>query len=180
MSGSAPGRILFFLSHSMKDGPAVEMLRDHLDSLGVDLYLAEHDPQPGVSVVSKVIAAIERSDAVVVLLTEAGATAPFVQQEIGAARHADKLIVPIVQEGVDTRMLAMLAGLERIDVDFARPAEALARLTSGLEPLIQRQAEAMRSAQSRAAAVAPAQIPLPVLIGLGLLAVALLLALSNK
>ena len=164
----------------MKDGPPVELLREHLDSLGVDLYLAEHDPQPGFSVADKVIAAIERSDAVVVLLTEAGATAPFVQQEIGAARHAAKLIVPIVQEGVDIRMLAMLSGLERINVDFARPAEALATVTSSLEPLIRRQAEAMRSAPSQAAAAVPAQIPLPVLIGLGLLVVALLFAFTSE
>lgn len=180
MSDSVPQRPLFFLSHSMSDGPAVELLREHLDSLGVDLYLAEHDPQPGVSVADKVIAAIERSDAVVVLLTEAGATAPFVQQEIGAARHAAKLIVPIVEEGVDIRTLAMLSGMERIEVDFARPAKALTRLTSSLEPLIRRQAEAMRFAPFQTAAPGPAQIPLPVLIGLGLLVVALLFALTSE
>lgn len=164
----------------MKDGPAVELLREHLDSLGVELYLAEHDPQPGVSLADKVIAAIERSDAVVVLLTEAGVTAPFVQQEIGAARHAAKLIVPIVQEGVDIRTLALLSGLERIDVDFARPAEALDRVTSSLEPLIRRQADAMRSAPSQTAAAVPFQIPLPVLIGLGLLVAVLLLAFTRE
>jgi hypothetical protein len=74
----------------------------------------------------------------------------------------------------------MLAGLERIDVDFARPSEALARVTSSLEPLIYRQAEAMRPAQPQASAAASVQIPLPVLVGLGLLVVALLLALANK
>jgi TIR domain-containing protein len=180
MPGTAQGRLLFFLSHSMKDGPAVQLLREHLDALSIDLYLAEHDPQPGVNIANKIITAIERSDAVVVLLTEAGAAAPFVQQEIGAARQAGKLIVPIVQEGVDTRTLAMLEGLERIDVDFARPSEALARVTSSLEPLIYRQAEAMRPAQPQASAATSAQIPLPVLVGLGLLALALLLALANK
>jgi hypothetical protein len=156
------------------------MLAEHMDSLSVDLYLAEHDPQPGVNIADKITAAIARFDAVVVLLTEAGATAPFVQQEIGAARQADKLIVPIVQEGVDTRTLAMLDGLERIDVDFARPSEALARMSSSLEPLIYRQAEAMRPAQSQTFAAASVQIPLPVLVGLGLLAVTLLLALARE
>jgi len=55
----------------------------------------------------------------VVLLTEAGAVAPFVQQEIGVARGAGKLIVPIVQKGIDPNMLATLVGVERIEVDFA-------------------------------------------------------------
>jgi len=76
----------------------------------------------------------------------------------------------------------MLDGLERIDVDFAQPSEALAKVTSSLEPLIYRQAEAMRPAHSQtfAAASVHIEIPLPVLIGLGLLAVALLLALSKE
>jgi hypothetical protein len=74
----------------------------------------------------------------------------------------------------------MLADLERIEVDFARPSEALARVTSSLEPLISRQAEQMRHAQIQASAAASVQIPLPVLVGLGLLAVALLLALASK
>ena len=62
---------------------------------------------------------IHGCDAMVVLLTEAGAVAPFVQQEIGVARGAGKLIVPIVQKGIDPNMLATLVGVERIEVDFA-------------------------------------------------------------
>ena len=92
------------------------------DSLGVDLYLAEHDPQPGFSVADKVIAAIERSDAVVVLLTEAWSHSPrsYSRRSVQLAMPL-RLIVPIVQEGVDIRILAMLSGLERINVDFAGP-----------------------------------------------------------
>jgi hypothetical protein len=36
----------------MKDTQAVELLRKHIEALGVDLYLAEHDPQPGMLLVS--------------------------------------------------------------------------------------------------------------------------------
>ncbi|MGH6876539.1 MAG: toll/interleukin-1 receptor domain-containing protein, partial [Rhizomicrobium sp.] len=137
MTSSDSGRIQFFLSHSMKDHVVVEMIREHIESLGVDLYLAEHDPQPGTPLAEKVIKQINACDAMVVLLTEAGAAAPFVQQEIGVARGAGKLIVPIVQKGIDPNMLAMLVGVERIDVDFPQPPLALAAVTDNLKPLVQ-------------------------------------------
>src|ERR1022692_2522387 len=101
MLASTPRRCRFFLSHSMKDHAVVELLKQQIEALGVDLYLAEHDPQPGRPLVDKVTEAIRRSDAMVVLLTEAGVAAPFVQQEIGVAHCAHKLIVPIVQAGID-------------------------------------------------------------------------------
>jgi hypothetical protein len=110
MPDGTPRRARFFLSHSMKDQAVVELLKQQIDALGVELYLAEHDPQPGRLLADKVSEAIGRSDAVVVLLTANGAAAPFVQQEIGIARHAGKLVVPIVQEGIGENALAMLAG----------------------------------------------------------------------
>lgn len=160
----------------MKDHAVVELLKQQIEALGVNLYLAEHDPQPGRPLADKVIEAIRHSDAMVVLLTEAGAAAPFVQQEIGVARGAGKLIVPIVQEGIDGNVLAMLAGVERIEVDFAEPAEALATVAAKLQPLVQSQAEQM------AATDAPAGGPNPVLVlaGIGLLVVILLIAFSDS
>jgi TIR domain len=177
MTTVGPRSIRFFLSHSMKDQAVVELLRQQIETLGVELYLAEHDPRPGTPLADKVIEQIHQCEAMVVLLTEGGATAPFVQQEIGVARGAGKLIVPIVQEGINGNMLAMLAGVERIEVDFARPAEALAVVTSKLEPLVRAQAAKQKAAATE---TSPAgALSLPVLAGLGLLVLALLL-LYNK
>jgi hypothetical protein len=161
----------------MKDQAVVELLKQQIEALGVELYLAEHDPQPGRLLADKVSEAIGRSDAVVVLLTANGAAAPFVQQEIGIARQAGKLIVPIVQEGIDGNALAMLAGVERIEVDFTNPAEALATVTAKLQPLVQAQAEKMAAKPG-----APAGQPnlLPVLAGVGLILVILLIAFSDS
>jgi hypothetical protein len=138
-------------------------------------FLADPAP-PGMPLADKVIEAIHRADAMVVLLTEAGAAAPFVQQEIGVARGARKLIVPIVQEGIDGNVLAMLAGVERIEVDFAKPSEALATVTSKLQPLVQSQAEKIAAAPAASPA---APNTMPVLVGLGLLVLALLIAFSD-
>jgi hypothetical protein len=116
----------------------------------------------------------------VVFLSEAGAAAPFVHQEIGAANQAGKIIVPIVQAGVGTRALAMLAGIEYIEVDLTHPAAAMATVSESLAPLVQAQAEKLRGVQPTAAppSVAPA-IPAPVLIGLGVLLLALVLYLDR-
>jgi hypothetical protein len=159
----------------MADGPMVEMLRVHIESMGVSLYLAEHDPQPGVNLAVKVGGAIVDSDAVIALLTKAAADSPYVQQEIGLAKGANKLIVPIVQVGVDPRALGILTGLERIEVDLADPTAAMEIISKNLEPLVQ--AQAAKLAQQ----AAPREPVLSgaLLLGLGLVLVALLLALSS-
>ena len=54
-------------------------------AMGVDVYVAEHDVRPGESLATKVKELIQVSDAMVVLLTPHGLSAPYVQQEIGFA-----------------------------------------------------------------------------------------------
>lgn len=55
----------FFLSHSMLDASEVEKLHSTIVGLGVNVYLAENDPQPGVNLAGKVLAEIKASDAVI-------------------------------------------------------------------------------------------------------------------
>jgi hypothetical protein len=88
-----------------------------------------------------------------------------VRQEIGAAMAARKLVVPIVQEGIDVKM-AGLAGLEYIPVDFASPGDTAATVSSALEPLVRRHAE--KQAQQE------------MLVALGLVALVLVIAYSSK
>jgi hypothetical protein len=148
-SGSAkllvmPRRPMFFVSHSMLDANEVEKVNEAIGALGVDVYLAEHDPQPGTNVAAKVTAAIRASDAVVVLLTNSAAESPWVQQEIGVAHQAEKLIVPVRQSGVDVNM-GILAGIEWIEADFGDPVDAMAVISSALAPLVHKHAERQRT-----------------------------------
>ena len=62
-------RTRIFLSHSTTDRAHVELVKAQIEALGVDVYLAEHDPKPGTSVAAKVMQALQQSDAVVVLMT---------------------------------------------------------------------------------------------------------------
>lgn len=125
-----------FLSHSSADSKWVRWIKENAQGVGINVYLYEHDAQPGRLIADKVRTAIQQSDALVVLLTASGQSSTYVQQEIGAAKMADKPIIPLVQPGTKPD-LAMLEGVEYIPFDFARPKEALKTLLPHLQRLKQ-------------------------------------------
>lgn len=157
-----------FLSHSSGDAEAVTMFREQAAAAGMTVYLAEHDVQPGESLAEKVRKAIRESDAMVVLLTNAGAASAYVHQEIGVAVEASKTVVPIVEAGVEN--LAMLGGVEYISFDPARPAGAIRDLTTFFTGL------AERARQKEARARQQQQVEMLVLMALLVL---VLIALSS-
>jgi hypothetical protein len=118
-----------FISHSAIDRPWVEWIEQNARGVGIHAYLFEHDPQPGTYISTKVKQQIAECDAVVVLLTASSAQSAYVQQEIGFAEASGKLIIPLMQQGLDPRCLAMLAGREYIPFDFRDP-------NAGLQPLL--------------------------------------------
>ncbi len=122
-----------FISHSGADRQWVEQIDAIAKNSGIDTYLYEHDPQPGKSVAEKVKQAIRDADALVVLLTYNSQFSPYVQQEIGFAEAIRKLIIPLVQPGIQERSLAMLDGREYIPFDFYNPQGALLKLLSYLQ-----------------------------------------------
>lgn len=125
-----------FLSHSSTDSKWVRWIKDNAQNAGIAVYLYEHDPQPGNLIAHKVRTAIQQCDALVVLLTASGQSSAYVQQEVGAAKMANKLIIPLVQPGINAN-LAMLQGIEYIPFDFAHPQEALKTLLPHLQKLKQ-------------------------------------------
>src|SRR5262245_50402530 len=106
------------MSHSGTDAPWVEWLANHAHNIGIEHYMYKHDQQPGRYISDKVQSAIATSDAVVVFLTANSQYSANVQQEIGFAEGRSKLIIPLVQPGIDSRALAMLAGKEYIPFNF--------------------------------------------------------------
>lgn len=133
-----------FISHSSKDVPWVDWLAQQVGIAGVRPYLAQHDPQPGVSLAEKVQRQIEASVALIVLLTSNSVSAPYVQQEIGYALRASKLVTPLVQPGIDASAMAMLAGVEYIPFDFRQPEHGLSQLLLSLRNLVERHAQQER------------------------------------
>ena len=111
-----------FLSHSHRDEDLARLIKREVEAASkVTVYLAEDDLQPGTPLTKKVVSNIKSSDALLVLVTQSSQSAPWVQQEIGAAVASyvasGKLVVPLIERGADTSRLGMIAGLERITLD---------------------------------------------------------------
>ena len=125
-----------FLSHSSTDKAWIEWIAANTRAIGVDVYLYEHDPQPGTYIASKIQQAIQGSDALLVLLTQNSQFSPYVQQEIGFAQASKKLIIPLVQSGIQPQSLAMLQGREYIPFDpYNNPQETVSKLLTYLDGL---------------------------------------------
>jgi hypothetical protein len=118
-----------FLSHTARDANWANWVRQEAARISIEVYMFEHDPQPGRDLAEKVKNAIRMCDAVVVLLTPNSENAPYVQQEIGFAQGIPKLVIPLVWPGVNARSFAMLQGKEFVTFD---PRQA----TTALKPVL--------------------------------------------
>jgi hypothetical protein len=117
-----------FLSHSTADADLGLLIQAEVERTGrANVYLAEQHPQLGRQLADKIRKAILQSDAVVVLLTLRSQTSTWVNQEIGFALR-DKLVIPLVEAGVDKSHFALLAGYEYTEFDPADPATAIETL----------------------------------------------------
>ncbi len=85
-----------YLSHAHEDFLVVERLWHALEGIGLRAYMYEHYPHPGRSVESAVIGALNDSAEIISFLTDAGAGAAWVHQELGAALALGKTIVPVI------------------------------------------------------------------------------------
>lgn len=124
-----------FLSHNEADKHWVKQISQNAKTIGVNVYMYEHDSQPGISIAPKIQDAINNSQALVVLLTNNSQFSPYVQQEIGYAQAKGKLVIPLVQPGVSLKCLAMLEGKEYIKFDPISPEGALSHLLAYLQKL---------------------------------------------
>jgi hypothetical protein len=128
-----------FLSHSQQDRELCEWLRASAAQAGIDLYLAEHDVRAGEHLANTIRAAIKASDAVVVLVSTSSINSSYVNQEVGLAIEAEKVIIPLVQPGLDSSRLAMLQGVKYISFDVDDPHVGKDELLAELHHLISRQ-----------------------------------------
>jgi hypothetical protein len=125
-----------FLSHAAADIELVRKVEKHARTLDVQTYLYEDDPQAGGAIATKLLEAIQRSDAVIVLLTKNSQHRSSVHSEVGAARTLGKLIIPIIEVGVDPLQFVFLQGLEWIELDFDKLDEALLGVQQRLKQMV--------------------------------------------
>lgn len=138
-----------FLSHSNQDAIWARAVKSQLEKLGISVYLAELDLQPGHFLNAKLQRNIDLADAVVVLLSESAALSPIVREEIGYALRAGKLVVPLVAPSVarSPSLLGMLNGREYILFEKDEPRQGLLALTQWAQDQVHREQEAILQRQ---------------------------------
>lgn len=106
-----------FLSHASEDIKIAQLIVSHAGTIDVQVYLFERHPQLGSSVSEKVKKEIQKSDSVIVLLTNTSQSSAYVHQEIGFAEGLGKLIIPFVFPGFNEKNFALLQGREYVLFD---------------------------------------------------------------
>jgi hypothetical protein len=124
-----------FISHSTRDQGLVISVANLLSKFGVEVSVAEWYLAPGEHLDKKVFEQIERADCVVALLTRNGIRSNWVQQEIGFSLKQNKLVIPIVEKGINTKDLAALQGREYIEYDPYQYQQALFKLSTFVSSL---------------------------------------------
>ena len=69
-----------FISHSVSDLGVVYQFKYWLEVNGIGVYVAEHNPQYGISLPAKISNAIDHSDCVITIMTTNGDGSPWVNQ----------------------------------------------------------------------------------------------------
>lgn len=124
-----------FISHSTQDRGLVIALANILAKFEIKVFVAEWYLMPGEPVSKKIFDEIEKSDCIVALLTRNGIRSNWVNQEIGYALKAEKILIPIVEKGVDINELGALQGKEYIEYDSSQYQEALLKTASFVKSL---------------------------------------------
>lgn len=122
-----------FISHSTADLGLVYQLKYWLEVNGIETYLAEAHPQPGINLSEKVSAAIEQSNCVIALLSRDGARSQWVNQEIGYAKRAGRIVIPLVEQGVPHA--GFVQGVEYVPFSGGNPTDAINRIVKRLADL---------------------------------------------
>ena len=124
-----------FLSHSTRNKGLVIALSNLFSKFGTEVFVAEWYLTPGETLDKKVFDQIEKSNLVVVLLTQNGIRSNWVNQEIGYSIDQNKPIIPLVEKGIKSEDLGALQGKEFIEYDPNLPQEALIKLSTYVKSL---------------------------------------------
>lgn len=122
-----------FISHSTADLGLVYQLKYWLEANGIETYLAEAHPQPGISLSEKVSNAIDQSNCVIAVLTRDGTRSQWVNQEIGYAKKAGRIVVPLVEQGVPHT--GFVQDVEYVSFSRGNPTDAINRIVASLAQL---------------------------------------------
>lgn len=121
-----------FLSYARADLPRIQALIDRLKAAGHSVWVDVHDEVGGGQWRRQIVAAIEGSEVVLLVLSTASVASDNVRRELDIAVDAGKRIVPLGLDPVSIpdEMKYQLTGIERVDfvASFDQGAHALLKL----------------------------------------------------
>ncbi len=91
---------LVFISYSSRDRAVADSVRSHLQSHDITCWMAPHDILGGSDWTTAIVDAIDASQALLLLLSEASNVSDEVKREVGRASHRGVPIVPFFIESV--------------------------------------------------------------------------------
>ena len=124
-----------FISHSVRDQGWVMALTKILLKLEIKVSVAEWYLSPRQPISEKVFNQIEKSDCVVVLLTQNGVRSNWVYQEIEYAIKSKKPLIPLVEKQTYPTDLGALQGIEYIEYNPDKPNETLIKISTYVKSL---------------------------------------------
>ncbi len=111
-----------FLSYGGKDNDLVSAINESLSRFSnIEVYIAEWIQMAGVPLEVKVRNGLDRSFAMIALITNNSINSEWMQQEIGYATAKNRNIIPIVEQGVNIKGFLEAKEyipLERYNLDF--------------------------------------------------------------
>jgi hypothetical protein len=84
-----------FLSHSSKNGPVADTIRESLEAHGIQCWISSRDISPGANWGEAIIDGINQSKVMIVILTEESNSSQHVMREVERAVNNDISIIPM-------------------------------------------------------------------------------------
>jgi hypothetical protein len=122
-----------FISYSSKDEGQINPVLQAIKSIqNIRIFFAKETLNLGVNISQEIINAVKNSDIFLVFYSINSVNSNYVQQEIGVAKANNKIIIPVLLDGL--KPAAMLTGINYLDLsDAGRYNEGLIRLYNFLK-----------------------------------------------
>jgi hypothetical protein len=108
-----------FFSYSTDDKKIVGMLKEHLEFMGFEIFLAHEDLEPCVEWQDDIKKNLNRCDIFIPLLTESFKSSDWTDQETGIAIATDKFIIPLQVDFPPYGFIGKIQGL-KVDTYYLR------------------------------------------------------------
>jgi len=106
-----------FISHDTRDLQLASRLYDVLDKVGMQPYIYELYPQYRRSIPEAIRDVMKSCSACLVLLTSSGIQSFWVHQELGLAYGRERIIIPVVELGIDFRVKGFVQMVSQVNYD---------------------------------------------------------------